>query len=187
MLIDTHSRFFYSLYTIGNEAMVQFNNSFSGMEHFDIIRLSISLELNSTSGKISPFALGNMDIAMGNVSLTSRGKNPDQSFMMLSSLTDLFGGLYRLRSDIKNSSYFFVGDSSSFAIVFRLLPGNILHLKYGNVIMEMPFNRFSEELIRETKRILNEYAGRFADKDGIILDLADSIDRLKGVVSEKPN
>lgn len=155
------------------------------MEHFDVTQLSIALELNATSGKISPFVLGHMDIAMGHVSLTSRDKNPDQSFMVLSSLTDLFGGLYRLRSDTRSSSYFFVGDSSSFAIIFRVLPGNILHLKYGKVIMEMPFGRFAEELIRETKRILNEYAGRFVDKDGIILDLADGIDRLRHVVSEK--
>ncbi len=139
--------------------------------------LKVTLEIHEIDKDISIFELGNVDITVKDKTISSRHKTPDQSFMLFSSLADLLDGIYELYED-KRKSYIFIGDDSSFKIIFTMLPNENIQLQSDKLILEINAKIFIKELILKCENLLMKYSDRIIDDNyGIIKDIHNSLQR----------
>ena len=79
--------------------------------------LKIKFALNPIDDEVSEYELGDMDILIGDKTITSRNKTPDQSMMIFLSISDMLYGM-RILMENKQNSFYFNAIDSSFAIYF---------------------------------------------------------------------
>ena len=74
---------------------------------------------------IKPFELGDIDIIIKNEKITSKNRIPDQSLMLLISISDLMDGIRKFDAMKK---YTFIGADSSFKFLVRKIDKNLIQI-----------------------------------------------------------
>ena len=143
----------------------------------------MSLRLEFTPLQEGPlrggFARGHMTVAGDRATTTSADRTPDQSMMLVLSVTELLDGVRRFLSDTRSDRYEFIATDSSFGLVFER-GGDGISVRSGpQVLAIVDADTLARALRTAASRFLAGPAAELAEDDAAGLRLARGGRRLR--------
>lgn len=133
----------------------------------------ITFSLSPIDAVLSEFELGNMEVQIEDKIITSNGRTPSQSMMMVIAVADLLDGIRTLIEQDKKE-YLFVGAASSFTILFRKNKARV-SLTNNGVEYSLSMPEFTRELQRESNAFFNQLSLQLDTTKSAMQDLSDSL------------
>jgi hypothetical protein len=130
--------------------------------------------------EISGFELGGISITIDNIEISSKNKIPDQSMMIFLALSDLLTGIKNLWNG-KNKIFKFIGNDSSFTILFKVKKSNTLELTYENKSFDVDFTLFRDECLKAIDNFYLKYAAKMKTDDPVCLELKKNLINFKKI------
>ncbi|MEN7547399.1 hypothetical protein AAG747_05750 [Rapidithrix thailandica] len=144
--------------------------------------INITFELNLIDEDISDFELGNISFNVNGDQISSKGNNPDQSFMIFISLVDLLDGIQDyMKNQKRQKKYVFKASDSSFDVLFEIKKSDI-YIKYQKQTLKEKLNIFLYELYNSSNAFYKEHLALITDKSGVFQDLEKSLSRFKKLI-----
>jgi len=134
--------------------------------------MMINFTLNSAGSEISGFELGNIDICIDDVEITSRNKFPSQAMMIFVSITDLLDCI-RFLIENKKQRITFNATDSSFSLNFKK-NGKLINIENNNKKCVANLYDFSKVLYESAAMFSSAYLNKIKDVS-VFSDLENSL------------
>jgi hypothetical protein len=129
---------------------------------------------------LSGFDLGDIDIIIDGKTISSRGRNPDQSMMLFLTVDDLLDNYRKFLLNKGMNKYTCIGSDSSFAITFIKVKSNNIIVKVDRKLLYKTERKIlTKQIFVACEQFLNNYIDKIPKDDVVMKDLNNSFFNFK--------